>query len=355
MDKKLRIAQVAPLWYPVPPNKYGGTERVISFLTEGLINRGHEVTLFAAPGSQTSAKLVSIFDQPLVEMGVEWSDHAWNMKNLQTVYERAQAGEFDIIHNHIETFHLFMENLVSTPTLTTIHNPLHYKKIELGKQSRAVCYNASRDTTNIVFISNAMKEKADINFKNSFVAYNSVDSKHFAFSDSPEDYFVWIARINKYKGIENAIAAAEKSRERLKIAGPIHHSQQEYFDTVVKPHLSDKIEYVGELTQEELPAFYGKAKGLLYPIEWDEPFGLVVAEAMSCGTPVVAYRRGSMPELIKDGLNGYVVDSNIDDLVTAMGKLDKLDRKVVRETIESIAGSEKMIDTYESIYRKLLS
>jgi len=161
--------------------------------------------------------------------------------------------------------------------------------------------------------------------------------------------------MNKHKGVENAIAAAEKLGVKLLLAGRIDPTQQDYFDDIIKPRLNEKIQYVGELTENQLSDFYGPAKALLYPIEWEEPFGLVVTEAMACGTPVIAYRRGSMPELIEDGKTGFVIDSNIDLLVEAMEKVGQIDRTLVRKRAEEKFSKEIMVENYEKAYYELLS
>ena len=186
------------------------------------------------------------------------------------------------------------------------------------------------------------------------VIYNGSDLSHLKFNPKGGDHFIWIARVNKHKGIENAIAAAEKTGVKLLLAGRIDPTQTEYFEKTIKPHLNDKIQYVGELTEEQLSDFYGNAKALLYPIEWEEPFGLVVTESMACGTPVIAYRRGSMPELIENGKTGFVVESNLDELIEAMKKIDNIDRKIVRKSTEERFSKEIMVNNYERTYYEII-
>ena len=185
------------------------------------------------------------------------------------------------------------------------------------------------------------------------IIYNGIDLTHFKFNPDGGDHFVWIARMNKHKGVENAIAAAEKLGVKLLLAGRIDPTQMKYFKKVIKPHLNRKIKYVGELTEAQLSDFYGPAKALLYPIEWEEPFGLVVVESMACGTPVIAYRRGSMLELIENGKTGFVVDSNLNKLTKAMKEIDQIDRALVRKEIEQRFSKERMVDDYEKAYYKL--
>lgn len=352
-EKNLRIAQVAPLWFSIPPKGYGGIERVVSMLTEELVRRGHEVTLFASPGSKTSAKLISVFDKSLTEANVSWSNPVWNLRNLSIAFEMADRGAFDIIHSHLDLWALFFQNLVNIPSVHTMHNPLYRTNADATKDDRLRLFTEEANRTNLVFISKSAQELAMVSLPKSRVIYNGIDLNHFNFNKNGGDHFIWIARVNKHKGIENAIAAAEKIGAKLLLAGRTDPTQKEYFEQIIKPHLNEKIQYVGELKDDELSDFYGNAKALLYPIEWEEPFGLVVAEAMACGTPVIAYRLGSMEELIKDGKSGFVVDSDIEKLVEAMKKIDRLDRIMVRRHVEENFSKERMVDEYEKLYYEL--
>lgn len=354
--KKLRIAQVAPLWIKVPPEKYGGIERIVAMLCDGLVEKGHDVTLFAAGGSDTKAKLVSVFEKPLIEAGVPWSNPIWNLRNLSKAYEMAQNGDFDIIHCHLDIWGLFFHNLTKIPTLHTMHNPLYRTNADANKDDRLRLFMEEAYRTNIVFISQSAKNQAMLQFPEdkAQVIYNGSDLSHLNFNQKGGDHFIWIARMNKHKGVENAIVAAEKLGVKLLLAGRIDPTQAEYFENIIKPHLNDKIQYVGELTEEQLSDFYGNAKALLYPIEWEEPFGLVVTEAMACGTPVIAYRRGSMPELIESGKTGFVTESNLGELIEAMKIVGEIDRKLVRKSIEERFSKEIMVDNYEKAYYKII-
>jgi len=357
-NKKLRIAQVAPLWITVPPNKYGGIERIVAMLCDGLTDKGHEVTLFASPGSSAKCKkLVSVYEKPLLEANIAWSNPIWNLRNLSLATEMANKGEFDIIHTHLDVWSLFFHNLTNTPVLQTMHNPLYRDNADASKDDRLRLFAQEAGKINMVFISQSAKNQAMIEFPEDScqIIYNGSDLSHFQFNPKGGGHFIWIARMNKHKGVENAIAAAEKLNAKLLLAGRIDPTQQEYFDKFIKPHLNEKIKYIGELTEDQLSDFYGPAKALLYPIEWEEPFGLVVTEAMACGTPVIAYRRGSMPELIEDGKTGFVIDSNLDLLVEAMKKIDQIDRSSVRQRVEKKFSKETMVDNYEKAYYKLIS
>ena len=352
-QKKLRIAQVAPLWFTIPPKGYGGIERIVSMLTEELTRRGHEVTLFASPGSRTSAKLVSVFDRSLSEANIPWSNPIWNLRNLSTAFEMAEKGEFDLVHSHLDLWALFFQGISRVSVVHTMHNPLYRTNADATKDDRLRLFTEEAHRTNNVFISESARKLAMIDIPKSRVIYNGIDLEHFRFNKKGGEHFVWIARMNKHKGVENAIAAAEKLNTKLLLAGRIDPTQQEYFDKIIKPHLNENIKYMGELQDNELSDFYGNAKALLYPIEWEEPFGLVVAEAMACGTPVIAYRRGSMEELIKDGKSGFVIESDIEKLVAAMKKINQLDRRAVRKHVENNFSKERMADEYEKLYYEL--
>jgi glycosyltransferase involved in cell wall biosynthesis len=354
--KKLRIAQIAPLWITIPPLKYGGIERIIAMLCDGLSAKGHEVTLFASPGSTARGKLISVFDEPLIDANIAWSNPIWNLRNLSLATEMANDGKFDIIHTHLDIWSLFFHNLTKTPTIHTMHNPLYRTNADANKDDRLRLFMEEAKRTNIVFISQSAKDQAMLEFpaNRSRIIYNGSDLSHFNFNPNGGEHFVWIARMNKHKGVENAIAAAEKLGAKLLLAGRVDPTQQEYFDKTIKPHLNHQIQYVGELTEDQLSDFYGPAKALLYPIEWEEPFGLVVTESMACGTPVIAYRRGSMSELINNGQNGFVIDSDINLLVEAMKKIDQIDRTLVRRQVEEKFSKETMVTNYEKAYYEIL-
>lgn len=345
----MKIAQIAPLWYSIPPEKYGGTERVIHNLTEGLVKAGHDVTLFASGDSQTSANLVATRPTALIKSGVPWRDSSANMYNFAQAME--QADQFDVIHSHMHLNAAFFSKFINTPIVHTMHN------IPGLKDWRWEIFQNYKDIYNPVFISKKQMENAKnysgIEYKNSWVVYNSVDTDHFAYNEKPDDYFVWLGLITKVKGIENAIAAAKKAGSRLKLAGKPNDHDSSYFDKVIKPLLDDKIEFVGELGGQDLVNFYQGAKALVFPIEWEEPFGLVMTEAMSCGTPVIAYKRGSVPEIVEDGKNGFIVE-NIDGIVEAMKNIDSINRQNCRQTVLDKFTNDIMAKQYEQIYKEIV-
>jgi len=347
--------QVAPLWFTVPPKKYGGTERIVSYLCDGLVKRGHKVTLFASPGSKTSAKLVSIYSKPLISAGLSWKSKIPTLNNLSQAYEMAIKENFDLIHVHTDVWSLFFNNLTKIPTVHTMHNPLYstQEKGKLKKYERYALFKDYSSKTNIVFISKASERNARLKAKRSVVIHNSIDTDNFPFSPTPKDHFIWIARISQNKGIENAIEAAEITGAKLLLAGRLDPDQINYFEEKIKPRLSNKICYLGELKRQDLPKFYGSAKALLYPIEWEEPFGLVVVEAMASGTPVIAYKRGSMLELIENGKTGFIVE-NMREFTEAMKKIDTLDRRYIYERSRAQWSVDRMVDDYENFYYKII-
>ncbi len=352
--KKLKIAQIAPLWFPIPPKKYGGIERIISFLTEELVRRGHDVTLFASGDSKTKAKLISVTAKSLINVGYNWQDPSWNLENLSTVFKL--ADKFDVIHSHLDIWTLPFQDLTKVPVLHTLHNQLYKASITREgerKPTRLEIFEKHRKNTLAVFISKSERKQSAVRFPKNWVIYNGIDIAQFKFNPKPKNHFIWIARIDPFKGIENAIRAAEILDVELLLAGRLDPARKEYFETKIRPHLSKKIRYLGELPQEELSDFYGQAKACLYPIEWEEPFGLIMVEAMATGTPVIAYRRGSVPEIVKNGEAGFVVE-NIEGMVEAMKKIDEIDRKKCRERVEKYFSYQRMVDEYEKLYNSLI-
>lgn len=360
MRKKLKIAQIAPLWVPVPPKKYGGIERIAHYLTEGLVKRGHDVTLFASGDSKTKAKLVSVYPRSLLKDNIKWTNQEWNLENLSVAFSRAK--EFDILHTHLDIWTVFFQRMTNTPVIHTFHNPLYTEaKSYKNFPERLKIYNLRKKTTNAVFISKSQRKLCPIKFPKNWICYNGMDTSLYKFNPKPEDHFIWVARIDPYKGIENAILAAKKAGVKLLLAGRLDPFREIYFKTKIKPLLGRQIKYVGELAQKEIVEFYGKAKGCLYPIEWEEPFGLVMTESMTCGTPVIAFNKGSVPEVVKDKKTGFVIPfkdrrgkKNIQGLVEAIKKIDEIKREDCRKWVEENFSYQRMIDCYEKIYYKLV-
>ncbi len=347
MKKKLKIAQVAPLWFSIPPEKYGGIEWIVYNLIEGLIKKGHKLTLFASGDSKVPCKLVPVHPKALIKDDIAWQDHTYNMLALSMAFKR--ASEFDIIHTHVDLWETFFSPLVKTPSLHTMHNPLYssHKRDSRLHILEKFKYN------NFAVISKSQEKLSRVRLKNATLVYNGIRIEEFKFNPKPENHFVWSARIDKYKGIENVIEIAEKANINLHLAGRLDETQKDYFKKRIKPRLNRKIRYIGEYGRKEKSDFFGKAKGLIYPIEWHEPFGLNMAESQACGTPVVAFKKGSVAEVVKHGKTGFVVN-NINEAVKAVKKIDQIKRKDCRDWVEKMFTKEVMVENYEKLYYKIL-
>ena len=338
----MRIAQIAPLTEPVPPQLYGGTERVVSLLTEELVSRGHEVTLFASGDSETDARLVSVTREAL-RLGPEDVDPNLHlMLELSQVFERAH--QFDVIHSHVDYYALPFARLVRTPVVTTLHGRLDLR----GLPS---VFERFSDAP-LVSISDSQREPIPgANW--AATVYNGTDLAEFTFNETGGDDFVFVGRICPEKNIEGAIAIAQRTGVPLRIAAKIDPVDLEYYDSVIKPLIDGRqVEYLGELGGADKDQLLGSARALLFPVDWPEPFGLAMTEAMACGTPVLALRRGSVPEVVEDGVTGFVRDSE-DDLVAVVDEVIHLSRRACRDRVERLFSVAVMTDGYESVYESL--
>ena len=350
---RLRIAQLAPPVETIPPAGYGGTERVVSVPTEELARRGHAVTLFASGDSRTAAELVPVVDVALWHHPRFRDPLPFMAMAIDRVYRL--ADEFDVIHNHLDfvTFPT-ARAYAETPTVTTLHG-----RLDLPEQQPL--YHQFREIP-LVSISNA--QRAPLPWAN-WVAtvYHGIRLRDFAFEPSGRGYLAFLGRIAPEKGLDTAIAVARRAGLPLKIAARMpldqpHNAEAQrdwrYFRDVVEPLLREpEVEYLGELAGADKSAFLGGAAALLFPIRWPEPFGLVMVEALACGTPVIALRRGSAPEVVEDGVTGYLADDE-DGLVRAVGRLPELDRARCRAAAAARFSPSAMADQYERVYRGLL-
>src|SRR3982751_1104501 len=337
----MKIAQVAPLFESVPPQAYGGTERVVSYLTEQLVQLGHEVTLFASGDSVTAAELVPVCPRSL-RLSKSPDPLALHFLMLQRVFSR--ASEFDFIHFHIDYFHFPLPRRNPVPQATTLHGRLDLPDLPS-------LYAEFRDMP-VVSISDA--QRAPLPFANwQATVYHGLPETIFRFSEDAEDYFAFIGRISPEKGVDRAIEIARRVGRPLKIAAKVDRVDRHYFNTKIKPLLGHSlIEFVGEVTHREKEKLLGGACGLLFPIDWPEPFGLVMIEALACGTPVLAFRCGASPEVIDAGVTGRMVGTE-DEAVRAIPQLLSLDRKKVRSRFEQRFSSAQMAREYVSIYQQL--
>jgi glycosyltransferase involved in cell wall biosynthesis len=340
----MRIAQVAPLYEPVPPRLYGGTERVVSYLTEELVRRGHDVTLFASGDSRTAAKLVAVTERA-VRLDKESREvlAADFSRQLGRVFRN--AGDFDVIHCHVDYLAYPFASLVRTPTLHTLHG-----RLDLPYLARLF-----RDFPEVplVSISDAQRKPlASLRLTWAGTVHHGLPADAFPFVAQPGEYLAFLGRIAPEKKPEVAIEVAKRVGLPLRIAAKVDASDREYFEQVVRPLLDDPlIEYIGEVEDAGKAAFLGGARALLFPIDWPEPFGLVVIEAMACGTPVIARPCGSVPEIIEEGRTGFIGDT-VDDLVEAVKRIDTIDRAECRRHVEHRFSVPRMVDDYEALYRR---
>ena len=367
--KKLRIAQIAPFWFDVPPKNYGGTERIVSYVTEELVKRGHEVTLFATETSVTKAKLVSPIKSSLLKTIEYYCDPNFNAINtFVNSYVFKKANDFDIIHSHSYYFSFFFCDLVKTPVLHTLHNQLpraRESENELMRQYKHLNY---------ISISNEFRSHFDLNYIDT--VYHGVDLKYFPFNMMGGDYLFWIGRASKNKGEDDAIETAKITGKKLLLGASIRKDTEEYFEKVIKHNLNDKIKLIPNVTFEETHKYYGSSKAFIFPVKWKEPFGLIRIESMACGSPVIAYSRGSVQEIIKDGITGFLVNpsneektgdwiikkTGIEGLCEAVERIYSMDknqyknmRQNCRNRVEQLFTVEKMVDNYERIYYKILN
>lgn len=345
----MRIAQIAPLAESVPPKKYGGTERVIYALTEELVKMGHDVTLFASGDSQTSAKLVSVYPVALRYAGLEdlYGYNSWSILNNGLVY--SMQDQFDIIHDHNPLMGLPTANIAKVPVVTTWHGPFDDQVTPLFE---------AFNNPFIVGISNSQaKPVRKLNLAG--VVYNGLIMDDYPFSDTHDNYLLFVGRISHEKGIHHAIDAAVKLKQKLIIAAKLDKDvpvNQKYYRDEIEPRLKKHAKYVtwiGEVDEQERNKLMSRAKAFLHPVTWPEPFGLTLIESMACGTPVVAFGLGSIPEIIQDGKTGFVV-KNVDEMVEAVKKIDQIDRAACRRYSISNYGARRMAEGYLEIYKKLV-
>jgi glycosyltransferase involved in cell wall biosynthesis len=312
----MRIAQIAPLAEPVPPEMYGGTERVVSQLTESLVERGHEVTLFASGDSKTAAHLVPVTPEALRLSSQEVDPSIYLTLELGMVFDR--AADFDVIHSHVDYFALPFARLVATPVVTTLHGRLDLPGLP-------TIFERYRDAQ-VVSISDSQRQPLP-GATWAATVYNGTDLGRFTFNEAGGDYFAFVGRICPEKNIEGAISIAQRTGVPLRIAAKVDPVDVDYHEAVIKPLLDGRhVDYLGELGDEDKNELLGSARALLFPVDWPEPFGLAMTEAMACGTPVLALRRGSVPEVVEDGVTGFVRDSE-EELAQVAGEISRLSRR----------------------------
>jgi glycosyltransferase involved in cell wall biosynthesis len=340
----MRVAQIAPLYESVPPKAYGGTERVVFYLTEELVRQGHQVTLFASGDSVTSAKLVAACPNSL-RLDSKCTDRlASHIRMLDMVYER--ASEFDVLHFHIDYLHYPLAIRQKIPHVTTLHGRLDLPEfIALYRRFQEVP---------LISISDAQRQPLPwVNWQRTI--YHGLPSNLCKFHPNGGSYLAFLGRISPEKRLDRAIEIAKRAGKKIKIAAKIDQAEEAYYRESIQPLMKDPCcEFLGEIGESEKSEFLGNASALLFPIDWPEPFGLVLIEAMACGTPVIAYPNGSVPEIIQDGITGVMVNS-IDDAVRAVENIPKMSRLRCRRAFEKRFTAERMAREYVAVYQSLLA
>lgn len=337
----MKIAQVAPLYESVPPKLYGGTERVVSYLTEELVRQGHDVTLFASGDSVTAARLVPACREALRLDPHSVDKLAPHVVMLEQVAR--QAHRFDLIHYHIDYLHYPLSRRLGVPHLTTLHGRLNIP--ELGP-----LYDEYWDMPVVSISDHQRGPLPQANWR--ATVYHGLPPGDSA-GDGGGGYLAFLGRISPEKRVDRAVEIARRAGMKLRVAAKVDTADAEYYQTEIEPLFrTADVEFVGEISEADKPAFLGNARALLFPIDWPEPFGLVMIEAMRCGTPVVGWNCGSVPEVIDHGVTGFIVET-LDDAVRAVERVGDLDREAVREVFDTRFSAERMTTDYLAVYRHL--
>lgn len=339
----MKIALIAPIIERVPPKKYGGTERVVYALTEELVKRGHKVTLFASGDSITSAELRSVYPRALREAKLSdlYGMNALTMLNIGLSYEMQK--EFDIIHDHSGIVSLPTANLSKTPVVMTVHGPFTV-------ENRTIYQTLQHPYQ--VTISKAQGYVIP-NLHHAGTVYNGLAMEDYPFSNENDGYLLFVGRLSMEKGVHHAIDTARTLDLPLIIAAKRDPVDGRYFDQYVEPYLNDRIRWIGEVDEAERNKLYSRAMCFLHPVTWREPFGLTLIEAMACGCPVIAFNKGSIPEIIKSGETGFVVE-DLEGMLDAVQHIHTIDRAKCREHALTNFSAKKMADEYETLYNKII-
>ncbi|MCC2630297.1 MAG: glycosyltransferase [Candidatus Paceibacter sp.] len=351
----MKIVQLVPWTEPVPPKKYGGTELVAYNITEELVRRGHEVHLIASGDSTTSGHLIPIAEKSFRELFPRESYESKELKEIEVYWKWRKAVEAaeiiqklkpDIVHNHMSWRGVMFSPLYNAPLITTMHGPVNVY------QERQTFLDLPNG--NYVSISNNQRiANPDLNWIKT--VYNGIDVNAFKMGEGNGNYFAFLGRTNPEKGLFEICQMIKKTKHKLKIAAKIDFVDTEYFETRIKPLIDgEQIEFLGEVDHKGKNELLKNAKALLLWLNWEEPFGLVVPEANVCGTPVVVNKRGSMPELIEHGKNGFLIDS-LDEMQTCLERIDEIDRATCRQVVEQKFSITKMVNDYEMLYKQILN
>jgi glycosyltransferase involved in cell wall biosynthesis len=339
----MKIAQVAPVWESVPPKLYGGTERIVSYLTEELVRMGHEVTLFASGDSRTGAQLEAVCPRALrLNTGIFNRDASMVMLQERSL---GSTGEFDIIHSHLDFLGFPLARRSFRPVVTTLHGRLDLPELE----------PVFREYAEMPLVSISDAQRRPMSWANwQTTIHHGLPRDLYSFHAEPEGYLAFLGRISPEKRPDHAIQLAKQTGLPLRIAAKVDPADREYYRSEIESMLDHPlIEFIGEISDEEKNEFVGNALALVCPYDWPEPFGLVLIEALACGTPVLAYRRGSIPEIIEDGETGFVCES-LPEMVESIGRIKTIDRRHCRAAFEERFTADRMAHDYVTLYERVL-
>lgn len=359
----MRIAHIAPAWIAIPPKNYGGTEIVISYLVEEQVAQGHDVTLIASGDSRTSAELVSFLPQSLREAGVLWQSHLKAYYHLYKAVEYVKDHDFDIIHMHLSStqdMYLFpLLASLTTPHVMTLHSHFPFDRAGAWLGDADQLYMEWAASVPMVAISEHARDAETYALNFVGVVHHGLPMAQFRPTvKQPEDFFAWLGHFVPAKGPHLAIEAAQKAGVPLVLAGIVNNDRQvsvDYFDKMIKPHIDgQQVKYVGPVNMQQKVDLLSRARGLLNPIQWEEPFGMVMIESMAVGCPVISFNRGAASEIVAHQKNGFLVD-NVDEMVHFIPRIDEIEREVTRKYIKSNFSSDRMAKSYLEVYRTIIN
>jgi len=342
----MSIAVLAPPWIPVPPPGYGGIESVIALLCDGLVRRGHEVTLFAAPGSDSPARVREVLPsthEDEVEKALHESDHV--ARAFEEVERASAEGRpFDVLHDHCGFTAAAMADRLEAPLVHTLHGPF--------TGDTAGFYQRHWSKVHVVAISETQKASAPPGVRIASVVPNPIDAGEWPFTPDKDEYVLWVGRMAEVKGPHRAIAAAREAGVPLRLGGVVQPGQEAFFAAEVEPHVDgEQVDYVGEIGGTRKKELFARARALLMPIRWAEPFGMVMVEAMACGTPVIAFPEGAASDIVRDGETGFLVGDE-HEMAQALGRLDEIDPRACRRQVMESYDVEQVAAAYEDVYRR---
>ncbi len=359
----MKIAHIAPPWITIPPKNYGGTEIVLYNLIEEQVAHGHDVTLFAPGDARTSARLISFFPHALIDAGVPWQGHLKAYYHLYKAVEYIKDHDFDIVHTHLSSsadMYLFpLTAHLAIPHVMTLHSHFPFDRVQSWTGDADDCYMEWALSVPMIVISEHARAERTLPLNVVGVVHHGLPLAHFQPTvKQPERFFVWLGRFVPEKGPHLAIEAAKKAGVPIVLAGTIDQHMQEsvdYFEQVIKPHLNhQQVKYIGPVDMEQKLDLLSRARGLLNPIQWEEPFGMVMIEAMAVGCPVIAFARGAAPEIVADGRSGFLVH-DVNEMAQCISRIDELDRMVVQAHAEHNFTAQAMAVKYTKVYKKIIA